>query len=324
MQITPSVRAVQVPEEDPGRPVFTNIFMVGNGQVLTIDSGEAIDKFRWMIKGYLAAVERAEIALAGISHHHWDHAGNLKWVRSELGAEIIVPRPGVPLLKGFLPGSGVQKFDDGKVIELDGGIKVRVIFTPGHSTDSVCYYIEDEGVLFTGDTLLGSSTTIVFDLATYRESLAKLVALPNLKVICPGHGAIVWDPRERLQMYVDHRNMRERQILEVLTQGGPWTSWDIMMKLYTDINPRLRRGADANVRAHLTQLEQEGRLTTYAGKPRKTSAAKQVTQMEHARVRNTVIRQARKYEAQGRRATVRAQESPPTEMWIEAPRYELS
>lgn len=324
MQVSGSVRAVQVPEEDPGRPVFTNIYLVGKGQVLTIDSGEAIDKFRWMIKGYLAAVERAEIALAGISHHHWDHAGNLKWVRSELGAEIVVPKAGVPLLKGFLPRTGVSTFDDGKVIELDGGVKVRVIATPGHSTDSVCYYIEDEGVLFTGDTLLGSSTTIVFDLAAYRQSLAKLVALPHLKVICPGHGAIVNDPRERLQMYVDHRNMREQQILGVLKEGGPWTSWEIMMKLYTDINPRLRRGADNNVRAHLAELAAAGRIATYAGKPRRPNVQKVARQMEHARARDRVIKQAKKYEAAARSATVRAQESPPTDQWIEPPRYELA
>jgi glyoxylase-like metal-dependent hydrolase (beta-lactamase superfamily II) len=323
MQISQSVRAVQVPEEDPHRPVFTNIYMVGKGQVLTIDSGEAIDKFRWMIKGYLAAVERAEIALAGISHHHLDHAGNLKWVRSELGAEIVVPKPGVPLLKGFLPKSGVATFEDGKVIELDGGVRVRVIFTPGHSTDSVCYYLEDEGVLFTGDTLLGSSTTIVYDLATYRASLQKLLALPHLKVICPGHGAIVHDPRERLQMYVDHRNMRERQILDVLKDGGPWTSWDIMMKLYPEIDRRLRRGADNNVRAHLKQLGDEGRVATYAGKPRRKSAATP-KQLEHARMRASVIKQAHKFEDEDRKAAVRAQESPPKDLWIEPPRYELA
>lgn len=323
MQITQSVRAVQVPEEDPGRPVFTNIFLVGKGQVLTIDSGEAIDKFRWFLKGYLAAVERSEIALAGISHHHYDHCGNLKFVRSELGAEIVVARPAVPLLKGFLPRTGVNTFDDGKVVELDGGVRVRVIYTPGHSTDSVCYYLEDEGVLFTGDTLLGSSTTIVFDLAAYRASLQKLVSLPNLKVICPGHGAIVWDPRERLQQYIDHRNMREQQILGVLGEGGAPTSWDIMMKLYTDINPRLRHGAAANVRSHLTQLEAEGRITTHAGKPRNPSQAKVTRQIEHARERDLVVKKARTYEEQARRAHIRAQESPPKDQWIEPPRYEL-
>jgi ribonuclease/clavin/mitogillin len=302
MQVSPSVRAVLVPDDNPMHPDYTGIYLVGKGQALTIDSGEAMDKYHWFIKGYLAAVERTEIALAGITHHHSDHSGNLKWVRSELNAEIIAPKGGIPLLKGKLPRSGVRTFDDGEYLDLDGGVKLRVMFTPGHSTDSVCYYLEDEGVLFAGDTLLGSSTTTVHNLAAYRKSLQMLADLPNLKVICPGHGKLIWDPRERIQMYINHRNNRENQILGVLGEGGPWTSWDIMMRLYPDVDKRLRRAAENNVRAHLVQLEGEGRLKTYEGKPRKPNAAKQRREEEHARVRDGVIKQAKKYETEKRRA----------------------
>src|SRR5947209_8075490 len=84
MQISPSVRAVQVPDENPMHPLFTSIYLVGKngaGEALTIDSGEAIDRYRWMLRGYLAATERAEIALSAITHFHLDHSGNLKWMR---------------------------------------------------------------------------------------------------------------------------------------------------------------------------------------------------------------------------------------------------
>ena len=324
MQVSPSVRAVQVPDENPMHPDFTSIYLVGKGQVLSIDSGEAMDRYRWMLKGYLAAVERSEIALAGITHHHADHSGNLKWVHSELKAEIIAPKNGIPLLKGRLPRSGVRTFDDGEVLDLDGGLNLRVIFTPGHSTDSVCYYLEDEGVLFSGDTLLGSSTTTVHDLRDYRKSLATLLELPNLKVICPGHGPLVHDPRERLQQYVNHRNMREQQILGVLKTTGASTSWDIMMKLYPDVNKRLRRAAENNVRSHLVQLEAEGRLKVYAGKPRRPNAAKAARQEEHVRDRQAVIKQAKKYQAEQSRAEIRAQENPASAEWSLPPRYELN
>ena len=63
MKVSPSVRAVQVPDQDPMHPDFTSIYIIGNGQVLTIDSGEAIDRYQWMLRGYLAATEHAEIAL---------------------------------------------------------------------------------------------------------------------------------------------------------------------------------------------------------------------------------------------------------------------
>src|SRR5262245_37408351 len=118
MQVSPTVRAVQVPEETPTRPVSTNIYIVGKDQVLTIDSGEAIDRFKWFLQGYLAAAERAEIALAGITHHHFDHSGNLTWVRENYKADVLVPKSGVPLLKGKLPAKGVQTLVDGQVIEL--------------------------------------------------------------------------------------------------------------------------------------------------------------------------------------------------------------
>jgi glyoxylase-like metal-dependent hydrolase (beta-lactamase superfamily II) len=313
-----------VPDESPMHPDYTCIYLAGKGQVFSIDSGESIDRYHWFIRGYLAAVEKAEIALAGITHHHADHSGNLKWVRSELKAEIIAPKAGIPLLKGKLPRTGVRTFNDGEVLDLDGGVRLRILMTPGHSTDSLCYYLEEEGVLFSGDTLLGSSTTTVHDLGAYRRSLQMLSELPNLKVICPGHGKLIWDPRERIQMYINHRNMREQQILGVLGEGGPWTSWDIMLRLYPDIDKRLRRAAENNVRAHLVQLEQEERLSTHPGKPRRPSAARKQRQEEHAREQDRVIKQGQRYETQRRRAEIRAQENPSSAEWIEPPRYELA
>ena len=324
MQVSPSVRAVQVPDENPMHPMFTNIYLVGKGQALTIDSGEAMDRYRWMLRGYLAATERAEIALAGITHHHADHSGNLKWAREIFGSEVVAPKSAIPLLKGRLPKDGIRLIGDGEVIDLGGGVRPRVLFTPGHSIDSVCYYLEDEGVLFSGDTLLGSSTTTVGDLGAYRRTLKALIELPNLKVICPGHGALVNDPRERLQSYVDHRNMRERQILKELEGGGPITSWDIMLKLYPEIDKRLRRAADNNVRSHLRQLEQEGRLKVYPGKPRRPNVAKATRDVEHAKFRQETIKKAKKFEAEQRRAEIRAQENPPSAEWSSPPRYELS
>ena len=179
-------------------------------------------------------------------------------------------------------------------------------------------------MLFTGDTLLGSTTTTIGDLAAYRATLQRLVELPNLEVICPGHGPLVHDPRERLQSYIDHRDARERQIIDALGEGGPKTSWEIMLAIYPDIDTRLRRAADGNVRTHLAQLEAEGRVLASPGKPRRASARKRSREEARQRERERIIRRARRLEAAARRAEVRAQENPPTEQWIEPPRYELS
>jgi len=326
MEISASVRAALVPDENPMHPDFTCIYLIGakGQQSLTIDSGEAIDRYQWFLRGYLAAVEKAEIGVATITHHHSDHSGNLKWAKEFLNAEITIPSNGRPLLKGRIPAK-VNTVKDGDVIEMDSGVRIQVMATPGHSIDSLCFYIEEEGVLFTGDTLLGSSTTTVWDLAHYRRSLKRLLQLPNLKVICPGHGKIVNDPRERLEMYVKHRDMREQQILGVLEGGGAVSSWDIMLQLYPDIDKRLRRAAENNVRSHLKQLGDEGRIKVYPGKPaRAKSAAKIEREVEHVRQRDLAIKQGKQLEAEQRRAELRAQENPASAEWREPPRYELS
>lgn len=323
MQVSPSVRAVQVPDDSPMHPVYTSIYIVGKSQVLTIDSGEAVDRYRWMLRGYLAASERAEVALAALTHHHLDHSGNLGWVREHLKADILVPPEAVPLLVDQLPDQGVATLRDGQQLDLGGGVVVRVLATPGHSVDSVCYYLEEEGVLFSGDTLLGSTTTTVHDLNDYLRSLRRLLALPNLRVICPGHGPLVHDPRQRLQSYIDHREQRERQILAILAEGGEFTSWEIMLRLYTDIDTRLRRAADGNVRTHLRKLEHEGRLQVAPGVPKRESEEEAQQRGAEAQRRAEAQAEAEKAAAEARRVALTAQENPPTEQWDVPPRYEL-
>lgn len=322
MQVSPSVRAVQVPDDDPMHTQMTSIYVVGKDQVLSIDSGEELERFRWMLRGYLAAVERAEIALAGITHHHLDHSGNLKWIREHYNADILVHAEGVPLLEEQLPDAGVKMLSEGQVIDL-GSTKVRVLATPGHSIDSVCYYIEDEGVLFTGDTMLGSTSTTVWDLSMYMATLQRLQTLPNLEVICPGHGPLIHDPRERIQGYIDHRNKREQQIVQTLAEQGEQTSWDIMLKMYPEIDTRLRFAANINVETHLTKLEREGRLKAHGGKAKVKSPEELRRAEEHAHERAEVIAKGKQYEKEDRQALIATMENPPTETWEVPPTYEL-
>ena len=323
MQVSASVRAVQVPDDSPMHPQFTTMYLVGKDQVLTIDSGEDLERYRWMLRGYLAATEHAEVALAGITHHHFDHSANLKWLRETFGADILVHEEGQPILQGRLPDSGVVVMRDGRVIDLGGGVRVRVLHTPGHSVDSVCYYLEDEGVLFSGDTILGQGTATMRDLFDYMHSLERLRELPNLKVMCPGHGPLIWDPRERIQEYIDHRNQRERQILVVLGEGGELTSWDIMMRIYTDVDPRLRRAADGNVQTHLRKLERDGRLKVYPGKPKEPLPEDLARQQEEARAAAELQAKSQEAAARARRQALNAQENPQAAQWEVPPKFEL-
>ena len=132
------------------------------------------------------------------------------------------------LLGDRLPQSGVQPFRSGAEIGPSDGVRLQGIHTPGHSVDPVCYYLESEGVLFTGDTILGASSTTINDLGAYLDSPQALRDLPNLQLMCPGHGPVIQDPVAYIDAYIQGRHARERQILDVLVQTPELTTWEIM------------------------------------------------------------------------------------------------
>jgi glyoxylase-like metal-dependent hydrolase (beta-lactamase superfamily II) len=324
MQVSNSVRAVQVPETNPMHPQFTTIYLVGRDQVLTIDSGADEERYRWMLRGYLAAEERAEIALCAVTHFHFDHSSNIRWLCEEFGARACLAPETVQRLDPHMLPSG-ETLPIQPDSSLDAGtVRLQTIHTPGHSPESFCFYIEDEGVLFTGDTILGGTTTSVQDLGAYMQSLARIRDLPNLRVICPGHGPLIHEPAQVIDEYIDHRNQREGQILEALATGEALTSWQIMERLYGDVDPRLRRAADGNVRSHLAKLESEGRLRVEPGKPRVLTAAEQAQAAAEAAERAEVLLRAEDIRAEDRRRALFLQENPPSHQWIEPPRYGLS
>ncbi|HEY3118669.1 MAG TPA: MBL fold metallo-hydrolase [Chloroflexota bacterium] len=326
MQVTANVRAVQVPDTNPMHPQFTTIYLVGRDQVLTIDSGEDMERYRWMLKGYLAATEKAEIGMSAVTHYHRDHSSNLKWLRDEFGAELKVFEQGIPLLQDRLPETGVTAIHHGNEIGPSDDVRLQVIHSPGHSADSICFYLESEGVLFTGDTILGASSTTVNDLGDYLDSLASLRDLPNLQLMCPGHGPVISNPVQYIDDYIRGRNQRERQILELLGQNAELTTWEIMETIYADrdLVPRLLRAADRQVATHLRKLEKEGRVKVYAGKPRQKSADEVARNEEHEHERVEVIRLAEQYREEDRRRALAAQEFGQAAEWEQPPRYALA
>jgi glyoxylase-like metal-dependent hydrolase (beta-lactamase superfamily II) len=326
MQVSPNVRAVQVPDVNPMHPQFTTIYLIGTDQVLTIDSGEDMDRYRWMLRGYLAAVEKAEIGISCISHHHRDHSSNLRWLRDEFQADLSVFDQSVPLLQDRLPEQGVSLLHPDSRIGPSDDVQMDVIHTPGHSVDSVCYYLEEEGVLFTGDTILGASSTTISDLGEYMNSLARLRDLPNLRLMCPGHGPVIEEPVPYIDAYITGRHARERQILEALAANPEMTTWAIMEQIYADLNlvPRLQRAADRQVQTHLRKLMKEGRVQVFGGKPRVKTPEEiaQAEEEEHERL--DVIARAEQYRQEAARRALIAQENPWMEDWEEPPLYSLA
>ncbi|KIM23953.1 hypothetical protein M408DRAFT_246676 [Serendipita vermifera MAFF 305830] len=145
------------------------------------------------------------------------------------------------------------------------GVALQVIHTPGHTSDSICLYIPEEGALFTADSVLGHGTAVFEDLSTYITSLQSLLDFkyegPGLKVLYPGHGpALEGDAaRGTIQMYISHRLEREQQLVDVLkTRDTNWTVGDILTAVYPE---HVRMIAKRGVLLHLSKLERDGRVS---------------------------------------------------------------
>ena len=256
MEVAPGIRVIQVPEENVMRPVFTDIYLVGDKELLMIDTGEQADRFSQAVFKYLVELGPAhQVTQATVTHNHGDHTGGLRWVRETIGPKLRSHPATIPLVQKKVGKDIITPMENGEVLETDG-IKLEVHFTPGHSDDSVCFFLRDRSVLFTGDTILGVGTTTVHDLYDYMSTMEYLLRLQP-RVICPGHGPIIQDASHTIQEYIDHRNMRERQIAEQL-QKGPKTVHRLVRILYADVDKRLHRAARGNVRQHLKKLEKEG------------------------------------------------------------------
>jgi glyoxylase-like metal-dependent hydrolase (beta-lactamase superfamily II) len=147
------------------------------------------------------------------------------------------------------------------MIELGEHLHLRALFTPGHEIDHIAFHLKERQVLFTGDCVLGASSSTVRDLATYMKSLDTLMRFEH-DTICPGHGPIVPPPRGAtlVQTYIDHRQHREQQILGALEQGITDVK-AIARAIYPkNLKKGLWPGAERNVQTHLEKLKTEGRI----------------------------------------------------------------
>ncbi len=209
----------------------TNTYLYGADPCTVIDPGP--DNPRHLDAVRAAADERGGIGLVLLTHMHGDHAGGAR----HLGAEAI------------LPGDGEEH-----------GV-LRAIATPGHAPDHVCLLTAD-GVCFSGDLVLGAGSTFVppdgGSLAAYMDSLRRLQAEP-LELICPGHGPWITDPAAKLAEYVEHREMRERRLLEALERGER-SREALLEEVWEDVPAEVRPAAAMVMEAHLDKLAAEGRL----------------------------------------------------------------
>jgi len=196
------------------------------------------------------------------THWHQDHVGGVNDViKKVIGHEIPVHKlKRKDQADQHGPASGYSFVDDGHVFRTTGAT-LKVIHTPGHTTDHMILVLEEENAILSGDCILGEGTTVFEDLHTYMQSLTMLLNMKPSKIY-PGHGPVIEDPVERIQQYIDHRNERERQILSFLSSRADETasSMDIVNGIYVGISAAVKLGAVGNVKHHLSKLLKEGRV----------------------------------------------------------------
>jgi glyoxylase-like metal-dependent hydrolase (beta-lactamase superfamily II) len=227
----PEVLKVVAPNPGPMTLEGTNTYLYGTEPCVVIDPGSDDPGHLDAIRA--AAADRGGIGLVLLTHSHGDHTAGAE----ELGAEVVLPRGG----------------------EAHAGL--RVLATPGHAADHVCF-LSEAGVCFSGDLVLGLGSTIVppggDSLAAFMDSLALLQA-ETIELIAPGHGPWVTDPAAKLAEYVEHRRMRERRLLTALEQGERSRA-NLLATVWDDIPIELLPMAAMAMEAHLEKLESEGRL----------------------------------------------------------------
>lgn len=198
------------------------------------------------------------------THWHHDHIGSitdgkLKRLLPEDCKIWKFPRSDADEDYGnfkFLALANGQEFD------LEDGTKLKVFHTPGHSTDHVILFDEATKAVYAGDCILGEGTAIFEDLYDYMKSLEFILSLAP-SVIYPAHGDVINDPIERIQYYIDHRNQREKQILDALLNDctKSLTAMQIVAIVYTTTPRHLWPAAAVNVNQHLKKLLKEGKVT---------------------------------------------------------------
>jgi glyoxylase-like metal-dependent hydrolase (beta-lactamase superfamily II) len=251
----PPVTMITAPNPSPKTLDGTNVFIVGTAPAYLIDPGP--DLPNW-VPTLAEAMRDRDVAGILLTHSHPDHAP----AAARLAGLLSVTVWASDRIDGIAARSlGVDRvIADGAEWQV-GNDTLRAILTPGHTPDHLAFWLERARILFAGDTILGTGTTLIAppegDMLAYMWSLALLRSL-GPRLICPGHGPVVRDPQAKIDEYVEHRRRREDQLVAAL-RAGPSTLQDLATVIYTDVDPHVLPLALDSLRAQIDKLTREGR-----------------------------------------------------------------
>jgi glyoxylase-like metal-dependent hydrolase (beta-lactamase superfamily II) len=261
--LSPLVRRVLAPNPSAFTYFGTQTYIVGHGEVAVIDPGPDLPEH---LDALLAAVEGETVKAIVCTHTHRDHSPASRPLKVATGVPIIGcarlvledggPRADAAFDTDYWPDSVLADGD-----ALTGpGWTLQAVATPGHTSNHLCLALPEEKALFTGDHVMGWSTTVVSppdgDMADYMASLDKLIGRDDV-VYYPAHGDQVDKPRRLARGMMGHRKQREGQILRLLKEA-PRAIPQMVEKMYVGLDPRLNGAAGRSVLAHLIDLQTRG------------------------------------------------------------------
>jgi glyoxylase-like metal-dependent hydrolase (beta-lactamase superfamily II) len=247
------VRRITCPNPGVMTGPGTNTYLVGHDELAVIDPGpdqaehlDAIaaaggDRIRWIV----------------VTHTHPDHSPGAEPLRRRLRPDVLVL--GFEPREGFDPDASIG---DGHTIDADE-FTLRAVHTPGHAGNHLCYLLEEERLLFSGDHIMNGSTVVITppdgNMATYFASL-DLVRSLGVAAIAPGHGPLIDDPVAKIDEYLAHRRAREEKVAGALAAAGrPVTVAELLPFAYDDVDEARHKIAAFSLWAHLQKLVADGR-----------------------------------------------------------------
>ena len=229
----------------------TNTYIVeSGGEALILDPGPQIAEHQAAI---VVALGDATPVAVMATHTHPDHAPLANPLARLLNVPVLGHSPG----PRFVPDETLR---DGSTIRI-GSLDLVAVATPGHTADHLC--LLGEGRLFTGDHIMSGSTVIIEDAAAYMESLYRVRDLHADRVE-PGHGPARDDAAALIEEYIDHRTMREEQVLAAVREGAA-TIGEVTDAIYADVPAALRPAAAHQVHVQLVKLRDDGRVRLGTG-----------------------------------------------------------
>ncbi|WP_439544659.1 MBL fold metallo-hydrolase [Sandarakinorhabdus sp.] len=262
---SPLVRRLLARNPSPFTFTGTGTFVVGRGTVAVIDPGPNDPAH---VAALLAGLAGETVSHIVITHTHMDHSPAAPALKAATGALIVGCAPLVLSDDGPRADAGFDASYAPDVVLADGervsgpDWTLTAVATPGHTSNHLCFALEQEKALFTGDHVMGWSTTVVAppdgDMADYMASLQKLIGRDDV-IYHPTHGEAVTEPQRFVRHLLGHRRQREAQVLRAIDEGLV-TIPAMVAAMYAQVDKRLHPAAGRSVLAHLIDLETRGQV----------------------------------------------------------------